>query len=72
MSSIVLLKLRQVSLNRFSSQAKPCSNRHCLEVCGFDVAASGVALLALNLLDGLQKLATTKTPFPLRVLVIQA
>jgi hypothetical protein len=37
---------------------------------GYGVAATGVALVILNLLDGLQKLARTKTPLTLRVLAI--
>jgi hypothetical protein len=40
------------------------------DMSGYGVAATGVALVILNLLDGLQKLARTKTPLTLRVLAI--
>jgi hypothetical protein len=41
-----------------------------VEWCGYGVAASGLILAFLNLLDGLHRLARTKTPNLLRVLVI--
>ena len=41
-----------------------------LESSGYGVAASGLILAILNLLDGFHKLARTKTPIALRVVVI--
>ncbi len=41
-----------------------------VEWTGYGVAASGLILAVLNLLDGFHKLARTKTPNLLRVLVI--
>lgn len=41
-----------------------------LESCGYGVAATGLALAILNLVDGLHKLPRTNTPILLRVLVI--
>ena len=41
-----------------------------LESCGYGVAATGLTLAVLNLVDGFHKLARTNTPILLRVLVI--
>ena len=41
-----------------------------LKSFGYGVAAVGLILAILNLLDGLHKLARTSTPISLRVLVI--
>jgi hypothetical protein len=48
----------------------PTSALFVFESTGYAVAASGLVLAILNLLDGFHKLARTNTPNLLRVLVI--